>query len=92
MHDLQEVHDMTQNMTEIWKEQYRQQALQECLQEGRQEGRQEGEFNLLSRLLTRRFGELPEAVVARLKSADSTLLELWGDRVLDASSLDEVFR
>lgn len=92
MHDLQEVHDMAQNMAEIWKEQYRQRFLQEGRLEGRQEGRQEGEFGMLSRLLTRRFGVLPEAVVARMRSADSEQLELWGERVLDASSLDDVFR
>ncbi|KAF0809854.1 putative transposase [Alcanivorax sp. S71-1-4] len=92
MHDLQEVHDMAQNMAEIWKEQYRQRFLQEGRLEGRQEGRQEGEFGMLSRLLTRRFGALPEAVVARMRSADSEQLELWGERVLDASSLDDVFR
>jgi flagellar biosynthesis/type III secretory pathway protein FliH len=83
---------MTQNMAEIWKEQYRQRFLQEGRQEGLREGVQKGEFDLLSRQLTRRFGELSEAVVTRLKSADSELLALWGERVLEASSLDEVFR
>lgn len=96
MHDLQEVHDMTQTMSDIWKEQYRQSARQEALQEGRQEGRregrQEGEFSLLSRQLTRRFGPLPEATVNRLKHASLDELELWADRVLDAASLDEVLR
>jgi len=35
MHDLQDVHDMTQNMADIWKGQ--------CRQRFHQEGRQEGD-------------------------------------------------
>ncbi len=54
-------------------------------------GRQEGESNLLLRLLKRRFGAVPEWVSARLNQANTDLLETWGDRVLDAQSLEEVF-
>lgn len=96
MHDLQEVHDMTQSMVEIWKEQYqqswRQEGLEEGRQEGRQEGRLEGEFSLLLRQLTRRFGPLPDADIARMKRAGLDEMELWADRVLDAASLEDVFR
>jgi len=59
---------------------------------GRQEGRQEGERVLLRRLLTQRFGPLPEGVEQRLHSATVQDLERWADRVLDAQRLDEVFR
>ncbi|MBF0604677.1 MAG: DUF4351 domain-containing protein [Nitrospirae bacterium] len=57
-----------------------------------QEGRQKGEAALLLRLLQRRFGPLPESVTEWLHAADLSTLELWGDRVLDARSLDDVFR
>ena len=50
-----------------------------------------GEAALLERLLTRRFGDLPEEVRARLKAGSSEQLQLWADRVLDASSLAEIF-
>jgi hypothetical protein len=50
-----------------------------------------GEVALLERQLTRRFGDLPEEVRARLKAGSSEQLQLWGDRVLDASSLAEIF-
>ena len=57
----------------------------------RQEGRQEGEVKLLVRLLTRRFGELPAAVHEQIAIADLDALERWGDLVLDARSLKDVF-
>ncbi|MEI8303237.1 MAG: Rpn family recombination-promoting nuclease/putative transposase [Burkholderiales bacterium] len=63
----------------------------EFLAQGRQEGRQEGEALLLQRQLARRFGPLPPAVVERIASATPAQLEQWGDRVLDAASLEAVF-
>jgi hypothetical protein len=44
------------------------------------------------RLLTQRFGPLPDGVEQRLHAATVQDLERWADRVLDAQSLDEVFR
>lgn len=73
-------------------EQTLQQGVQQGLQQGRQEGRQQGEGDLLRRQLTRRFGALPEAIGARLAEASTDQLEIWGDRVLDAKLLDDIFR
>ncbi len=64
---------------------------QEGERKGRQEGRQEGEQILLQRMLTRRFGELPELVKKRLQQATQDQLEQWSDRLLEASTLDAVF-
>ena len=50
-----------------------------------------GEAALLERLLTRRFGPLPADVRSLLASANSEQLQTWGDRVLDATALAEVF-
>ncbi len=51
--------------------------------EGRKEGRAEGQATITLRQLTRRFGELPEAVVAQVCSLGSAgLLEL-ADALLD---------
>jgi predicted transposase YdaD len=69
----------------------KQEGILEGRQKGRQEGRQEGESMLLHRLLTRRFGSLPDVIETRLAQADLEQLESWSDRVLDATSLDEVF-
>ena len=47
---------------------------------------------VLQRLLTRRFGPLPNEVVARIAAASVEEIDIWVDRVLDAASLDAVFR
>lgn len=58
--------------------------------QGRQEGRREGERAVLLRQLRARFGELPEAAVARIEAAESVALEQWAERVLSATTLAEV--
>jgi Domain of unknown function (DUF4351) len=55
------------------------------------QGHKEGERALLLRQLRTRFGELPAAAVARVEGAEMAVLERWGERVLTAKSLAEVF-
>jgi hypothetical protein len=62
------------------------------IEKGIEKGIAQGEALLLQRLLARRFGPLPSDLAARISSATTEQLERWGDRVLDAASLDEVFR
>jgi hypothetical protein len=59
--------------------------------EGRVEGRVEGKVETLLRLMTRRFGQLPEAVTARVRAAPPADLDRWTDRILDCATLAEVF-
>ncbi len=67
--------------------------------EGRNEGRTEGEargaakgkLELTTRLLRRRFGRLSAAVRDRLAAASPDQLDQIAERLLDASTLDEVF-
>jgi hypothetical protein len=67
-------------------------------EEGRKQGRDDGrkeerEATLrttLLKLLRSRFGAVPDAIDARIKAADSSLLDVWFDRALGAASLDEV--
>jgi hypothetical protein len=65
---------------------------EEYMRQGMEKGVGQGEALLLQRLLARRFGPLPTAVIARIAAATVEEIETWGDRVLDANSLDEVFR
>ena len=69
----------------------RQEGRKEGRKEGRQEGRQEGEQILLQRMLTRRFGDLPEWAQQQLLKANPEQLEQWADRLLDAPTLKSVF-
>ena len=62
------------------------------IKKGLQQGLQQGEVRVLRRLLTRRFGELPAWTEAKLQEAVPEQLEDWSERVLDAGTLEEVFR
>ncbi len=65
-----------------------------ALKRGRQEGLQEGRAGIqriLRHQLQRRFGELPEWAEARLGSATLEDLESWGERILDAVLLEDIF-
>ena len=61
-------------------------------EQGMRQGRAEGERAVLERQLRRRFGRLPPEAAERLRRAPETELETWADNVLDAGTLDEVFR
>jgi hypothetical protein len=66
-------------------------GVEQGLQQGVPQGIPQGETLVLRRLLTRRFGPLPEWAEDKLAQADRTQLESWADRVLDAKMLEEVF-
>jgi hypothetical protein len=70
-------------------------TLERTYQKGRTEGHREGlshgKAESLLRLLRRRFGPIPDGVAERLASATSQDLDRWTDRVLDASTLAELF-
>ena len=59
--------------------------------EGRKEGRKEGREALLLRQLERGFGELPAEIVARIHSASSAQLDRWGEKLVTATTLEEIF-
>lgn len=66
-------------------------GLEKGIEKGMEKGMAKGEALLLQRLLVRRFGPLSNELLARIAAADVAQLDVWGDRVLDATSLDEVF-
>jgi hypothetical protein len=45
---------------------------------------------MLLKLLRARFGELPEAAVARVNAAELEQLDTWAERVLYAQTLADV--
>lgn len=81
-----------------------QQGIQDGLQQGMKEGMdqgmkqgveqgvKQGEAILLERLLKRCFGALDEQTLERLKNAAPESLEQWAENILDAVTLDDVFK
>jgi hypothetical protein len=61
------------------------------LAKGRQQGLVEGKRDSLLKQMRRRFGELPEGVVARIESiSNADELDDLSFRILDARSLEEM--
>jgi Domain of unknown function (DUF4351) len=81
------------NIAEIQQqvEEARQMLRDEGRRIGERQGERQGERRLLLRMLRSQFGELPQPVVARIEAAEPDELEGWGERVLTAKSLAEVF-
>jgi predicted transposase YdaD len=57
---------------------------------GEARGKAKGEANMLVRLLTRRFGQLPQWAETRVRKAETAQLEEWSDLVFEAPNLTEV--
>lgn len=66
-------------------------GLQEGLEKGKAEGKAEERAEMLLKQLERRFGDVPQEIVSRVRVADLRQLEEWALRVLDAESLEQVF-
>lgn len=73
------------------REEGREEGLAEGLEAGLAKGHLHGEATVLIRMLSKRFGPLPDAIAQRIESADAPMIERWLDRVLDAAALGEVF-
>ena len=68
----------------------RQEGKEEGRDEGIQIGEQKGEAKILTRLLQRRFGDLPIWASEKIVKAESPALEEWSLRILDAPTLESV--
>jgi flagellar biosynthesis/type III secretory pathway protein FliH len=74
------------------RQQGRQEGIQLGRQEGFEQGRRRGEAELLLRLLRSKFGSVPRNIQALLRNAEPDQLLEWGERLVTASSLDDVFQ
>ncbi|CDM22484.1 hypothetical protein BN940_18321 [Castellaniella defragrans 65Phen] len=59
---------------------------------GLERGQVKGQADLLLRLLQRRFGAVGADVVQRIRAAGMEELETWSLNILDAATLEDVFR
>ncbi|MEO5333065.1 MAG: DUF4351 domain-containing protein, partial [Magnetococcus sp. YQC-5] len=55
------------------------------------EGRQEGKADTLLKQMRRKFGQTPDWVAEKVKTASLELIETWSDNFVFANSVDEVF-
>ncbi|UXC36131.1 DUF4351 domain-containing protein [Cupriavidus gilardii] len=87
VHNLMEAEMSLSTNIARWKANYR----LEGLQEGRQEGLQQGQAMMLRNMLAKRFGPLPAELETRLNGASAEQLQAWGERLLSAQHLADVF-
>ena len=66
-------------------------GVEKGIEKGVKKGRAEGEAALLLRILDRRFGPLSNAVRERIAATDADTLLVYGERMLDAKGLDDIF-
>ena len=66
-------------------------GLDKGIEQGLEKGIEKGEAKLLRRLIEHRFKRIPKWAEARLADATPGQIEAWGQRLLDASTLREIF-
>jgi len=75
-------------------EQFREEGREEGIEKGREQGREEGLSNALSktaiRLLTKKFGILPEESSRKIKQMDVVTLEIIIDEIFEYKSLEDI--
>ncbi len=69
----------------------KQEGKQEAKQEWKQKGKQEGMAMMLLKQSKLKFGPAPEWVETKVNQASVYQLELWTERILTASSVDDLF-
>ncbi|MEH2161584.1 MAG: Rpn family recombination-promoting nuclease/putative transposase [Nostoc sp.] len=67
-------------------------AILEAKQEGREEGKVEGERTIVLRLLNRRVGHIPDALLSQIQGLSVEQLEALGDALLDFSTFADLER
>lgn len=91
LNDLKEVDAMLAETVKEWTKEWERAGRLAGHLAGHQEGHQEEGAFMLTRLLKRRFGAVPDWANEKVAKADLSSLEEWSLRILDAQSLDDVF-
>jgi len=79
--EIEAMLDITLQETRVYRE---------IKEEGREEGRQQEAVDFVMRLLTKRFGELPQAVRVRIEGLALAEVEALGEALLDFEGVDEL--
>jgi flagellar biosynthesis/type III secretory pathway protein FliH len=85
--NLEEIQSMLEETVHRWTIEWK--------EEGRQEGRQEGQHEerelMLTKVLHKRLGDIPQNLQTLIKGASLEDLDRWFDLALDAKRLEDVF-
>jgi methylphosphotriester-DNA--protein-cysteine methyltransferase len=73
-------------------EQIAQKAENKGFMAGMEKGKAEGEAAMLVRLLKKKFGVIPEKYLQRIEEADAETLLMWGDEIVDAQTMNNIFK
>jgi predicted transposase YdaD len=68
----------------------REQGREQGLMKGREQGREQEAINLVVRILTKRFGDLPEEIRVAISGLSLTVLEDLSEALLDFSNLADL--
>jgi hypothetical protein len=90
--NLQEMRAVLADQFPKWEAQFRASGMRVGQRIGLKKGRRNGHAELLLKQLRRRFGdELPRRVLERVRRADVKQLGRWGEKLLDAQNLAQIF-
>jgi predicted transposase YdaD len=67
-------------------------GLQKGMRRGMRKGAVHGQRRLLEQQIVARFGQLPDRLREQLDTADASMLQAWGLRVLAAPRIEDVFQ
>lgn len=87
-HDLEEVNAMLAQNLEQWMHDFEAHSKAKGRAEGKAEGRVDGERDLLLKQIKLKFGAIPAWAQAQLDHATPAQLDVWGERILSADSLE----
>ncbi|CAM4091017.1 hypothetical protein [Bordetella tumulicola] len=90
---IEEEHQMTYvtSIERVRLKRERAEGLEEGREQGLQKGKITGAAELLTTLITSKFGMLPDWAHARIVEADEVTLNQWALRILQAERLEDVF-
>lgn len=79
------------SMTELGRL-LREEGKEEGRKEGKKEGRKQELIRTSTRLLTKKFGILPDDVKTKIENSDTTVLEIIVDEILDFKKLEDTYK
>ena len=93
--DLEGARTMLSKTVVEWTKQWKKEGMEKGLEEGLEKGLEKGRecmANLILRQIEGKFGTLNESDRKRVVEAKETTLVEWGERLLSASSIEEIFK